>query len=247
MKRENNRWTAPEVVPFSGNYSDADPCFSPDGKRLFFVSRRPLDGTGEPKDWDIWYVDRTGDGWSEPENVGTPVNTDKDEFHPSVTNNGTLYYMGFDADEKSDIYRSRFKNGRYLNPEKLGKSINTDEYGEGEVYIAPDESYMIFNSNNRPDSYGRSDFYITYRNEDGSWTKAKNMGEKINSSEPDYCPNVTFDGKYFFFTSFRRPERAFPDKPAIYKEIIKIYESPLNGRGNIYWIDAKIIRMLRDK
>ena len=48
--RMSNVWLGPEVAPFSGRYSDIEPCFSPDGNRLYFVSNRPLDNKGEPKD-----------------------------------------------------------------------------------------------------------------------------------------------------------------------------------------------------
>jgi Tol biopolymer transport system component len=76
---------------------------------------------------------------------------------------------------------------------------------------------MIVNSSGRPDDLGNSDLYISFKKEDGSWTKLKNMGNKINSPETDYCPMLSPDGKYFFFTSKR------------------------SGNGDIYWVDAKII------
>jgi hypothetical protein len=67
---ERGRWTRPAIAPFSGTYSDGGPCFTRDGKRLYFYSERPLPGApGVLKD-DLWYVERTGVGWSEPRNVG---------------------------------------------------------------------------------------------------------------------------------------------------------------------------------
>ena len=32
------------------------------GKRLFFISDRALDGKGDKKDIDIWYIERTKSG-----------------------------------------------------------------------------------------------------------------------------------------------------------------------------------------
>src|SRR5687768_16324442 len=58
---ENGVWSAPVVAPFSGKHSDIDPFITPDGKRLYFSSIRPVDGA-TPRDIDIWMVERTIDG-----------------------------------------------------------------------------------------------------------------------------------------------------------------------------------------
>jgi len=206
---------------------------------MFYISRRSLNGKGKQKDWDIWYADRTKSGWSEPVNAGILINTPDIEIHPSVTNDGTLYFC-----RENYIYRSKYVNGNYLKPEKLGDSINS-EYGEGDVFVARDESFIIFASG-RTGGFGRNDLYISFRDNDGSWTQSKNMGDKINSKEIEYCPYVSPDGKYLFFTSYRRPERAFPKGPASYEDIIKMYNSPQNGFGDIYWVDAKVINHIKN-
>ena len=214
---------------------------------MFFISRRPVNEHEDRlNDWDIWYADRTETGWKKPVNPGAPVNTDELEIHPSVIADGTLYFssgrkggMGRD-----DIYRSRYIKGRFMEPENLGNAINT-EYGEGDIFIAPDESYIIFSSG-RPGGFGRNDLYISFQKKDGSWITAVNMGEKINSPEVEYCPSVSPDGKYFFFTSYRRPEKAFPEQPITYNDIIRINNEPLNGSGNIYWINTEIINQIKN-
>src|SRR5919199_5045674 len=79
----NGRWTEPEVAPFSGQYNDADPVVSPDGKRLFFTSNRPLaPGTAPKRDYDIWMVERTAGGWGTPTHLGPNVNSDRNEYYP---------------------------------------------------------------------------------------------------------------------------------------------------------------------
>src|SRR5262245_20946608 len=71
-KDSKGNWASPEVASFSGTYTDLEPAFTIDGKRLFFVSNRPVTGT-DLKDFDIWYVDKQGDKWGQPKNVGQPV------------------------------------------------------------------------------------------------------------------------------------------------------------------------------
>src|SRR6185503_14806019 len=67
-------WTSPEVAPFSGHTSDADPFITPDGNRLYFISDRPFPGK-QGRDTDIWVMDKAGEGWGEPRRLEPPVNS----------------------------------------------------------------------------------------------------------------------------------------------------------------------------
>ena len=233
-------WSTPQVAEFSGQYADFDPFISPDGSKLFFSSNRL--GPGKTKnDFDNWMVEKTPSGWSDPTNLGPEVNTQSQEYYPSVSANGTLYFSSNREGGKGsgDIYRSRFVNGKYSKPENLGDSINA-KYFEGDPYIAPDESFLIFVSYNRPEGLGDGDLYISL-NRNGNWTAAKNLGTVINSSALDFCPNMSPDKKYFFFTS----ERGFADQTLPrrlnYKEYMEKIRSPGNGLGDIYRINARVV------
>jgi Tol biopolymer transport system component len=240
---ENGKWTGPEVAPFSGHYSDIEPFYSPDGKRIYFSSNRPLEGTGEPRpDFDIWYVEKTGDGWADAVNIGAPVNTEGNEFYPSVTADGTLYLtasyessLGFE-----DIYKSELVDGKYADPINLGETVNSRLY-EYNSFIAPDESYIIYSGHGRQDGFGSGDLYVSFRQEDGSWSKAVNMGERINSGAIDYCPYVSPDGEYLFFSSNRKAGGAYTEIGITYDQMLILLAAPENGLGDIYWISASII------
>jgi hypothetical protein len=230
-------WSEPQVAIFSGQYKDLEPSFSPDGKKVFFASKRPVDNTLKEKDYDIWYIERTDNGWSNPKNVESPINTGSDEYFPSVSQNGNLYFTASydDSFGAEDIYFSRFENGVYIAPMNLGDSINSALY-DFNAFIAPDESYLVFSSFGREDGAGGGDLYIAYRKEDGSWTKARNMGSQINSEKLDYCPFVTYDEKFLFFTSQRESSLFTNRKRKQIKEIDQLENSIENGLGNIYWV-----------
>jgi Tol biopolymer transport system component len=177
----------------SGKYSAFDICFSPDGKRLYFCSDRP-------NPWDsslkthIWYVERSGGGWSEPIIVASPIySTEDEQGQPTFTRDGTMYFRkgpegGF------DLYYSRNINGKYSMPIILGNEINT-QYHEGKPFIEPDESYLLFIRYGMPASIdGGRGLYISFKRKNGSWTPAKNTN--ICGS----LPKITPDGKYFFFS-----------------------------------------------
>jgi len=243
MKQENNQWTKPQVAPFSGRHRDCDMNFSPDGKRLFFCSNRPLKGTGPPKeDSDIWLVERTVQGWSEPENLGSLINSNKNEYYPTFTRNGTLYFSSSREGGKGggDIYRSKFVNGKFTKPENLGDAINT-RFGEGDVFIAPDENYIIVTCYGRSDGIGSGDLYISARKKDGLWSELKNMGNTINSEANEHCPMLSHDGRFLFFTSRRSSLKSYSGKSITYEEKMKTINSHGNGMADIYWVDANVI------
>jgi Tol biopolymer transport system component len=227
----DGKWTVPEVAPFSGRYSDADPFITADGKRLYFISRRPAPSKTTP-DLDIWFVDQLANGWSEPRHLDAPVNSAGNEWYPTIAADGTLYFGSDRPGGKgaTDIYRCRFVDGHYAEPENLGAAINT-EADEYEPYIAPDQSYLIFMAAGRADSRGGSDIYIS-RFAGGAWSTAQNLGEGINSSADEYSPKISPDGKWFFFSSTRgsRP----PPKRIGYSELLEWLHGPRNGLGDIY-------------
>ncbi|HWR51889.1 MAG TPA: hypothetical protein VN428_12320 [Bryobacteraceae bacterium] len=224
------KWTQPEVAPFSGVYDDADPFLAPDGKRLFYISNRPLDG--KPKrEHDIWMVERNASGWSEPANLGSNVNSPGTDYYPSVTADGTLYFTSIRKEGKGgmDLYRSRVLDGVYQPAESLGDVINTP-VSEGDAVIAPDESFMVFTSFGRPDDTGRGDLYISELR-DGTWTVPRNLGPKVNSVARDFCPTLSPDGKYLFFTSERNALDARRTEPLNYAALMRALRSVMNGNG----------------
>lgn len=218
MEYKNNQWTPPQYAPFVSSRNDCDPFFSHDGSRLYFISTRPKKSNKGSKDWDIWYVEKMDSGWTEPRNIGPPVNSDQNEYYVSLTRDGTIYFASNrpGGSGSFDIYRSKFSSGQYLKPENLGASINT-KYLEHDPFIAPDESYILFTSVDRPGGFGTGDLYVSSRRKAGSWTESKNLGKAFNTNGYDFCPIVSPDGKYFFFTR----------------------------KGDIYWVSMKVIEKLR--
>ncbi|MFC1726688.1 hypothetical protein ACFL4T_13785 [candidate division KSB1 bacterium] len=245
-KLENGKWTKPEVAPFSGQYPEGGPCFSYDGNKLFYGSRRPADGKGEPKDWDIWFVERLSNGWSEPKNPGAPINSEKSEGQPTITKDGTLYFLSDHKDYQYEncIFRSRFLNGRYEKPEPLSEPINIKGSYSWCPFIAPDESYMLFVSN-REGGLGWGDIYVSYRGADDSWTEPKNLGAPICSDDNDRFPKVSPDGKVLFFASKRTSIGAYYTEPQSFNELMAQYANPGNGLTDIYWVSVKIIEELK--
>ena len=188
-------------------------------------------------------MEKTGKSWSAPRNLGPPVNSSGDEWYPTIALDGTIYF-GSDREGgkgRTDIYRSRLVDGKYLAPENLGENVNT-QFDEFEPYISPDQSYLIFMAA-RPDGLGGPDLYISYQ-QNGRWTKAVNLGDKVNSKGAEYSPIVSPDGKYFFWSSTRSLAAASQPKRLTYSELLTKLRSAGNGLGDIYQIDITALNIL---
>jgi Tol biopolymer transport system component len=197
----NGQWSKPEIAPFSGKHFDKEPFVSPDGSKLFFASLRPVNGVEKKnsRDFDLWVMEKTARGWGEPKPLPAPINSPNYENYPSVAANGTLYFASVREGGKgqNDLYRARLVNGKYSEAENLGDVINTPGT-DADPYIAPDESYVIFCSS-RPGGLGEGDLYISF-NRRGTWTQPRSLGATVNTSEFEYTPLLSPDGKHLFFS-----------------------------------------------
>lgn len=227
MRKYQNSWSDPQTASFSGEYRDGEVSFSLDGKKLFFSSDRPVNPGGKPGNQDIWIIEKLPSGWSEPKNLGPAVNSKDFEGHPSQDAARNLYFH-VRSDSAYDIYRSRYINGNYFPREKLSDRINSKSFIEGEPAIAPDGSFLIFVSAGRKDRIAADerlcDLYISFVNDDGSWTKAKCLGSEILSEKEENWPWISPDGKYLFFSSTRQENQFAPD---------------------IYWVRTEALNQLR--
>ena len=213
----DDRWTIPRSASLGSILFDSDdPCFSPDGQKLFFTSWRPVKWyRWLPHKERIWYVEKRPRVWSKPQPVADAVNVMDIHWQMSLTASGDLYFAS-----KEDIYRSPFIDGQHTAPERLKAPINSD-FREGTPFVAPDESYLIFGSGRPDDSQGMDDLYISFRLDDGSWSDVVNLGPDVNSRAHELYPCVSPDSKYLFFLSGR------------------------SGTYDVYWIDAQIIGQLK--
>lgn len=229
-KYQNGQWSLPQALPFSSGPNDIEPALSPDGKKLFFASNRG-------GNFDIYVSTRNTDGtWSAATNIGSPVNTDANEYYPSVTTDGTLYYTAAytnGAIGGEDIWYSKWEGTGYGAPFALPQGVNStkDEYN---AFIAPSGNYILFGSFGRADDAGRGDIYMSTKNSKGVWQTAVRMDGNVNSDQLDYCPYVTGDEQYLFFTSERNVALQRATNPFKPKEIMKGMATPQGG-GNIFW------------
>lgn len=198
-RRVNNIWQSPEKVIFGGEeWFEFDPCVSPDGKTLFFVSNRPYNNEAPNlKSMHIWLSTKTPEGWSSPRVVEN-VNSQSRDGTPTVDRRGTLYFFSDrkNGPNKDSIYKATLLKRKYASPVLLPIPINS-EASDTSPFISPNGKVLLFYST-RPGGLGGADIYVSTMKR-GSWTEPVNLGPLVNSKGEEDNPVMSPDGKQLFF------------------------------------------------
>lgn len=236
--KSKGEWTDPEIASFSGNYSDGSPALSPDGKKLFFSSNRPAKDSLINSSNDIWFVERkTTDKWSNPIRLSDNINTSFNEFSPSVDKDGNLFFCSNRPSGYGDmdIYYAKYSEGEYHEPVLLNDSINS-KYHEGNVGVSPNGNQLFIMVQHKPGDFGFDDIHYSEKIA-GQWSKAENIGPIVNTYTYDFSPKISPDGKTLYFSSRINRDLNSPHSIYTYEVFQSYLNSPLNGLGNIYYIE----------
>jgi hypothetical protein len=205
---ESGDWQSPRVAPFSGEHVDIDPFVTPDGSRLFFSSIRPDDGEPRPA-LDLFVMERTDTGWSEPVRLGPEVNTHLDELYASVDAAGTLYFASGPAAPtpsanwnvyRADPHGAGFLPRAHLDGVNLRLPWDPERPTRDWTFnpeISHDGRTLIFTSL-REGGHGLGDLYISRRDEDG-WSAPRNLGPLVNTAHDEFHPTLSPDGRWLYF------------------------------------------------
>jgi hypothetical protein len=133
--------------------------------------------------------------------------------------------------------------GVYQEPERLPDNVNTTNT-QFHSSIAPDESYLILSIYGRDDSFGSTDYYVTFRDSNDVWSEVINLGDRINSEETEAAPCLSPDGRFFFYGSQAKLERE-ADPGMRFADLRSELNRPGNGSWDIRWVDVSVIEDLR--
>lgn len=199
VQENGDQWIESLVPPRAG-----EPFVSTDGNILYLGSK---------------YREKTSTGWSEVKSLGPMFdNEELGIMRLTASTKGTYVFDDYKSSEGIRI--SEIKNGTRQEPKIMSAAINSGEW-IAHPFIAPDESYLIWDAE-KENGYGDNDLYISFKQNDGSWGPAINLGDKINSEFAEAYGSLSPDGKYFFF-----------------------HRSYGGDTGDIFWVDAKIIFALK--
>ncbi len=234
---------APDIVSTEAHLESVV-MFSPDMKELTFTRQG-----GEYKKTELFAMQYQNNHWSKPTILAVDdINAHRERFKPSlleiksqepfkgipiigftVSSSETIYFYVLDFNDGSGhMGYSRFINGKYKTPQKMNESINSSGKYIAHPFVSPDESYILWDAEQEGET--TPDIFISFRQPDGSWGPAIDLGNQINTPAYEQHVKVTPDGKYLFFW---RGDRKVNENGSVHWE------------GNPYWVDAKIIEELR--
>ncbi len=209
---DGGNWQKSENVKFINSMTnEGAPSLSASGRFLIFTScDNPVEGYGRDRkgfgSCDLFYTYKIGDNWRKPQNLGSKINSRNWETQPSFSADGkTLYFIrgiGRSFSRQQDIYTATLnEQGVWSDPVKLSETINTPGVEES-VFIHPDGKTLYFSSNGHP-GMGGLDLFMSQKDENGVWSKPKNLGYPINTFNDENSLLVNASGNLAYFASDR--------------------------------------------
>ncbi len=238
----NQGWTAPKRIE-SITQSHWAPCLSPDANSVFFTNG---DRYPRVEHYDLYRCNRTSHGWATPQRLEPPLSSPSNEITCSLAANNSIYLgSGREGrDERSWIWVAPFVSNTWPRADHITLNLQQPLTKHGPVKstlvdhtwpravhfslnhqasdpgIAPDESFMVFTAKDLPGGYGQRDLYLTLRGADGTWSKPRNLGPKINTAYIEHGGRISPDKKYMLFTRSNGWD-------------------PRNHAADIYWVELK--------
>ncbi len=228
----DGKWGSPRellLLPGRARAEAADMVLTRDGQEFYFLARFAPEGPPEKAGYDFWRSRRVGDGWSPAEVLTAPINPAGYEFYPSFGPDGSLY-INSNRSGMGAIYRAaRLADGTFAAPEPAGHPFLPRD---GDLAFAPDGSFIVVSAQ-RPwvgGSY-KNDLHVSFRRADGTYTDFVRLDDTFNTPAHEWCPMVTPDGKYLFFS---RRFGAY-DKEG--------WDGTTDGE--VYWVDVRALDTYR--
>jgi len=234
-------WSEPVIAPFSGEWLEMEPAFSPDGRFLVYASNRPDDGGTAPIDGffngvarpgkgaRLWRVDRLPAGWGRPRPLPPEINDGHAIYAPSVTRDGSLYFMKPGTDGRFQIFRAQADGAGFRPAERA--PFNEAGAASVDPAVAPDESFVVFSSSRKP-ARGMN-LFIALRQGDG-WGCAIALGDAVGSAGSDAEARLSPDARILYFASDRTLGVTFPTTPQQTAAALQRMHDWDNGNYNIW-------------
>jgi hypothetical protein len=220
-------WTTPQRIE-SIPYNSFSCCLSPDTNSIYVFmcgssTQSTPNGNDPSKGWSLHRCIRTSQGWSLPKELGPPFSSSGQAWGFSVAADNSIYFWGSNVPYGRGCFWVAPHVGNTW-PRAIKIPIDMEGGLKGHhPGIAPDESFLVFYSK-RPGAPGgtETDLYITLRRPDGTWTKPRNMGPRINTRYFEFGARISPDKKYMFFT-----------------RSTGWFENPYRDTSDIYWVELK--------
>lgn len=187
------------------SFFETKPLISPDGQTLYFARQNyPENVGGEMDEQDIYFSELTPDGWSEADNIGTPLNNEHPNGVVSISPNGMQMILLHVYNEGNRLKDGIAISTKGINGWSVPVRIEIEDFYNRSEYI----DYFLSNNGkelliavDRKEGYGDQDLYVSSRIDEKHWSSPINLGNKINTKKPEFSPFLAADNKTLFFAS----------------------------------------------
>lgn len=179
-----------------------NPVITPDGQILIYTTlQRIFDRENQQQSLYeiIKYTTKDGDGWAEPLDITSKINSDGYLSTVGISPDGSKMYFFRDDYGDGNLYQAEKKGYRFTSIEALDKRINSRDW---ESHICPDpikDAYYFVSD--RFGGQGGRDIYYIEKDQKGKWKNPENLGSTINTAYDEDCPVISQDGKTLYFCS----------------------------------------------
>ena len=195
----------------NSEYNDYNALISPDGKTMYFSRQNHPDNIGGIKDReDIWYSELGPDGkWQLAKNAGPTINNAYPNFVNAVTNatpdgQAVLLVLGNQYKDNgtmtAGVSVSNNIGGKWTKPKSM-EIKNNYNYSDKAHYFLSNTQKVMLMSVDREDTHGGRDLYVSFAQNDSTWSEPLNLGQVVNTSGDDGTPFLASDDKTLYYSS----------------------------------------------
>ena len=198
LKKEN---LGPNV---NSKSNEVAPVISPDGKTIYFTRFDHPQNIKPAEDYDIWFSEEKNGVWQMAKNMENPVNNAQENSiaYISPDDRTALLMNEYRADgtltKGVSTTRKNPTGWSFPQPVMLKNYVNDNAFSG--FYIGPNGKVMVLSLQNNA-SIGDADLYVSFQQNDGSWSEPKNMGPSVNTADGELTPFLATDNRTLYFTS----------------------------------------------
>lgn len=176
------------------------PTLTADQQELIFTRRR---GYRDDDDEDMVISHKNAQGkWTTPQSISPNINTAQNEGTSTISADGrklifTSCQNGYSGD--CDLFESIKTGNQWSKPVNLGPNVNSVDW-ESQPTLSADGRALYFVSD-RKGGFGRNDIWYTTLSENGKWTKARNLGDRVNTQYDERSPFIHVNGRTLYFAT----------------------------------------------
>ena len=182
------------------------PVLTADEQELIFTRRlgpgNKSDGDFDDEDLVITRKDSLGH-WQKPESISPNINSEYNEGTCTISADGRQLIftscLGRKGFGNCDLFQSLKVGNTWSQPLNMGPQINSAAW-ESQPALSADGRVLYFLSD-RKGGLGNRDIYVSYQIEPNKWTKAENLGSKINTAYDEISPFIHVNGRTLFFAA----------------------------------------------